>query len=168
MASSSSTATTTTSTTTTDSANSTPPAITPSAAARFLGVRFTHISPQRIQATFTVTPDHLQPAHLLHGGVMALIGEEVASVAAQLNAPPGHSVVGSRLTLNHLSSAVEGDVVHVTATPLHVGRKTHLWTIRVEKEQSGTGESRRLLSTGDMQAFVKQQQQRQPPNQSKL
>lgn len=144
--------------------STTPTILTPTTTApcRLLGVRFTHLSTERVEARYTVTADHLQPASLLHGGVNALVGEEVASTAASLNVPLGHSVVGTRITLNHIRSAVVGDVVTVAAVPIHLGKQTHLWEIRAEKESAGGGE-KKLLSIGDMQAFVKQQR-----NHSKL
>ena len=145
--------------------STTPPsnlAPTPTAPCRLLGVRFTQVSPQRVQAQYTVTEDHLQPASILHGGVNALIGEEVASTGAGLNAPPHQTVVGTRITLNHIRSAVEGDEVTVTAVPVHLGKQIQLWEIRVEKLGKEGGENK-LLSIGDMQAFV-----RQRANNSKL
>ena len=134
----------------------------PSGPCRLLGVRLTLVSPQRVEAQYTITADHLQPAGLLHGGVTALVSEEVASTAAALNVPSGHSVVGSRITLNHLRSAVAGDVVTVAATPVHIGRMTHLWQVRAEKQGKEGGDSQ-LLSIGDMAAFVIQ-----PRTRSKL
>ena len=145
-------------------AHSQPATFTPTTTAplRLLGVRITHASRERVEARYTVTADHLQPASLLHGGVNALVGEDAASTAAMLNAAPGCSVVGTRITLNHVGSAVEGDEIIVAATPTHIGRQLHLWRLTVEKESKQGGE-RKLLSTGDMQAFVLQ-----PRNQSKL
>ena len=130
----------------------------PTAVCRSLGVRYSCLTRERVEARYTVTSLHLQPAELLHGGVNCLIGEEVASMAAWLNAPPGYGAVGTHITLNHVASAVEGDAVVVTARPLHIGATTQLWEIKAEKEVSG-GTGRKLLSIGDMQAFVKQPRQ---------
>ena len=135
----------------------------PSASLQLLGVRLTLLTPSAVEARFTVSPAHLQPHRLLHGGVSALIAEEVASIAGQLNAAQrgGGAVVGTRIMLNHVGSAAEGDEVVVTAVPVHCGRQMHLYGIRVEKE--GKSGERKLLSVGEMNAFVKEDR-----NQSKL
>ena len=43
-------------------------------------------------------------------------------------------VVGLEINANHLRAKRDG-VVTATATPVHVGRRTQVWEVRIEDEQ---------------------------------
>jgi uncharacterized protein (TIGR00369 family) len=79
-----------------------------------------------------VTPGHLQPVGLLHGGATVALAETVGSAASQifLDDPHGYVAVGLEIAANHVRSARNG-FVHGTATFLHRGRTTHVLEIRV-------------------------------------
>jgi uncharacterized protein (TIGR00369 family) len=69
----------------------------------------------------------------LHGGASAALAETLGSTAAGLCVEEGQGVVGIEINANHLAGVREG-VVTGTARPLHVGRTTQVWEIRIEDE----------------------------------
>ncbi len=98
-----------------------------------LGIVFTEVGPDFLRAIMPVDARTLQPYGLLHGGASALLAETLGSTAGGLCAPDGCGVVGIEINANHLRGA-RGGVVTGTARPLHVGRSTQCWDIRIEDE----------------------------------
>ena len=75
-----------------------------------------------------------QPYGLLHGGASVLLAETLASMAGQLVPEDPERPAGgraSRSTPTTCAPATDG-VVTGTARPLHVGRSTQVWEIRIE------------------------------------
>lgn len=100
-----------------------------------LGIVMTELGEDFLRGTMPVDERTKQPYGLLHGGSSAMLAETLASVAANLCvADPAHEqAVGLELNANHLRAATSG-VVTGTARPLHVGRSTQVWDIRIEDE----------------------------------
>jgi len=98
-----------------------------------LGIEFTELGPDFLCATMPVDRRTHQPYGLLHGGASVLLAETLGSTAAMLCAAEGERCVGIEINANHLR-AVRAGVVTGTARPLHVGRQTQVWEIRIEDE----------------------------------
>jgi 1,4-dihydroxy-2-naphthoyl-CoA hydrolase len=98
-----------------------------------LGIEFTELGPDFLCATMPVDRRTHQPYGLLHGGASVLLAETLGSTAAMLCAAEGERCVGIEINANHLR-AVRAGVVTGTARPLHVGRQTQVWDIRIEDE----------------------------------
>ena len=99
-----------------------------------VGIEFVEITKDKVVATMPVDERTRQPFGLLHGGASAALAETVASIGASLNLDPQKQMaVGIELNANHLRGKREG-LVTATATPLHKGRRTHVWDIRIEDE----------------------------------
>ncbi len=96
-----------------------------------LGIVFTELGPDYLRATMPVDARTRQPYGLLHGGASVLLAETLGSSAAMLCIPPGEACVGIEINANHLRGVRDG-VVTGTARPLHVGRQTQVWEIRIE------------------------------------
>jgi uncharacterized protein (TIGR00369 family) len=96
-----------------------------------LGIVFTAIGPDYLRATMPVDARTRQPYGLLHGGASVLLAETLGSSAGNLCVPAGSLCVGVEINANHLLALREG-VVTGTARPLHVGRSTQVWEIRIE------------------------------------
>ena len=98
-----------------------------------LGIRFTEIGPDYVRGTMPVDARTLHPYGLLHGGASVALAETLGSTAGGLCVEDGQGVVGIEINANHLRGVREGTVTG-TARPLHVGRSTQVWEIRIEDE----------------------------------
>lgn len=100
-----------------------------------LGIEFVETTKERVVARMPVGPKVHQPFGLLHGGASVALAETVASTGAWLNCDQAREhVVGIEINANHLRAKRDGWVT-ATATPVHVGRRTQVWEIRIEDEQ---------------------------------
>jgi 1,4-dihydroxy-2-naphthoyl-CoA hydrolase len=99
-----------------------------------LGIEFLEVNDDSLKARMPVDARTLQPAGILHGGASATLAESLASVAANLCVDPSTKVcVGLEINANHVRPVRSGWVTGV-ATPIHVGKSTHVWQIRIEDE----------------------------------
>ena len=99
-----------------------------------LGIVFTEIGADYLRGTMPVDARTRQPYGLLHGGASVLLAETLGSTAGGLCVDEGQGVVGIEINANHLTGVRQGHVTG-TARPLHVGRSTHVWEIRIEDER---------------------------------
>ncbi len=100
-----------------------------------IGIELVTLTADKVVATMPVDGRTRQPFGLLHGGASAALAETVASLGAFLNIDKEkQAAVGLELNANHLR-AKTGGVVTATATPVHRGRRTHVWEIRIEDEE---------------------------------
>ena len=95
-----------------------------------LGIVFTELGEGYLRATMPVDARTHQPYGLLHGGASVALAETLGSSAGMLVAG-GDAVVGLEINANHLRAVRDGAVTG-TARPLHVGRSTQVWEIRIE------------------------------------
>jgi len=100
-----------------------------------LGIEIIEVGEDFIRGTMPVDQRTLQPYGLLHGGSSAMLAETLASVAANMCVEKeGQQAVGLELNCNHIRGVTQG-MVTGTARPVHVGRKTQVWDIRIEDER---------------------------------
>jgi 1,4-dihydroxy-2-naphthoyl-CoA hydrolase len=70
----------------------------------------------------------------LHGGASVALAETVCSIGAWMNVDQAtQAAVGLEINANHVRGVRDGAVIG-TATPIHLGRTTQLWEIRIEDE----------------------------------
>lgn len=99
-----------------------------------LGIEFVELTKERVVARMPVEKRVHQPFGLLHGGASVALAETVASIGAWLNVgESGKTAVGLEINANHVRGKRDG-VVTATATPLHLGRATHVWEIKLTDE----------------------------------
>ena len=100
-----------------------------------IGIELKLLTPDKVVATMPVDDRTLQSFGILHGGASAALAETVASIGAYLNVDEEtQAAVGLELNANHLRAKREGTVT-ATATPLHRGRRTQVWEVRIEDEE---------------------------------
>lgn len=107
----------------------------PNTAAESLGIEFIEMGDDYLKARMPVDGRTKQPFGLLHGGASAVLAETLGSMASYLCIDSEtKAAVGIEINCNHLKSARSGYVVG-TARPLHIGRTTHVWDIKIEDER---------------------------------
>lgn len=96
-----------------------------------LGIKFTAIGNDFLEATMPVDQRTIQPFGLLHGGANVALAETLGSVAASLTLDLNQQIcVGLEINANHLKSVREG-VVKGIAKPVHLGKSTQVWEIKI-------------------------------------
>jgi 1,4-dihydroxy-2-naphthoyl-CoA hydrolase len=75
-----------------------------------------------------------QPYGVLNGGASMALAESVASFAGNLMLPPNKFCVGLEINGNHIKSIRSG-WVYAKATPIHIGNKTHVWSINITNDK---------------------------------
>lgn len=99
---------------------------------------------QSITAKMPVTKAVHQPDGVLHGGATAALIETVGSVAVFVFKQTENWLVrGIEISANHLKSIKDGDVF-ATAKPVHLGRTTQHWEIKVTDKEGA------LISVGKL------------------
>lgn len=100
----------------------------------FLDISFTQIGPDFLEATMPVDNRTKQPLGLLHGGANVVLAETLGSVAATLSVDTTKQYcVGLEINANHLKSVRDGFVKGITK-PIHIGKKTQVWEIKIYTE----------------------------------
>jgi 1,4-dihydroxy-2-naphthoyl-CoA hydrolase len=99
-----------------------------------LGMEFTEIGDDYLRARMPVDARTKQPFGLLHGGASVALAETLGSLAGNLCLDPERAVaVGLEINANHLKAVTRGHVTG-TARPIHIGRSTQIWEIRIEDD----------------------------------
>lgn len=107
----------------------------PNTLAEQLGIEFTVVGEDHLEARMPVDRRTHQPLGLLHGGASVALAETLGSVAATLCVDETRQYcVGLEINANHLKGVREGFVTGVTR-PIHIGKKTQVWEIRITSEQ---------------------------------
>ncbi|RLA63289.1 MAG: thioesterase, partial [Epsilonproteobacteria bacterium] len=72
---------------------------------------------------------------LLHGGASCVLAESLGSIAANMALDTSKEyAVGLEINANHIRSVTSG-IVTGTAKPIHLGRKTQIWEIKIKNEE---------------------------------
>ncbi|MFI8336839.1 hotdog fold thioesterase [Pseudomonas taetrolens] len=116
---------------------STPPdlaqlnALRPNTICDVLDITFDAFDEQSITASMVVDHRTHQPFGLLHGGASVVLAETLGSMASYLCIDQQKFYcVGLEVNANHLRGVRSGRVSAV-ARPVHIGRTTHVWDIRL-------------------------------------
>jgi 1,4-dihydroxy-2-naphthoyl-CoA hydrolase len=102
-----------------------------------LGIEFTEVGDDFLKGRMPVDHRTRQPYGLLHGGASVALAETLGSVASAFVVDRSqYNAVGLEINANHLRGVREGFVTGI-ARPLHLGKTTHVWDIRIfdEKEK---------------------------------
>ncbi|KTD73701.1 hotdog fold thioesterase [Legionella tucsonensis] len=101
----------------------------------FLDIKFIEIGDDFLKATMPVNARTKQPIGILHGGANVALSETVASTAANAVIDLNHFFcVGLEINANHIHSVKDG-VVTAIASPLHLGRSTQVWQVKISNEK---------------------------------
>ena len=100
----------------------------------FLGIEFTEVGADYVCARMPVDERTRQPMGLLHGGASVALAETLGSLAAYCTIDAEKQYcVGLDINANHVRGVSAG-FVYGKAAPLHLGRSTQVWEIRITDE----------------------------------
>lgn len=100
-----------------------------------LGIEITAIGEDFIEAKMPVDHRTHQPLGMLHGGASVALAETMGSIAATCCVDTKTQYcVGLEINANHIKSVREGFVYGITK-PIHIGKKTHVWEIRITDDK---------------------------------
>ncbi|MEI3611653.1 hotdog fold thioesterase [Pseudogracilibacillus sp. SO30301A] len=99
-----------------------------------LGIETVLLDKDKVVMTMPVDERTHQPAGFLHGGASVLLAETVASIGGFLNIDQEkEAIFGMEINANHIRSKQTGSVIAI-ATPLHIGRTTMVWDVKIKDE----------------------------------
>ena len=99
-----------------------------------IAIEFTAIGADHMEARMPVDARTHQPFGLLHGGASVALAETLGSMAASCCVDMDRQFcVGLEINANHIRSVKDGFVTGITK-PLHIGKKTQVWEIRILNE----------------------------------
>jgi 1,4-dihydroxy-2-naphthoyl-CoA hydrolase len=102
--------------------------------ANHLEMQWVEIGEDFLKLSMPVNEKTKQPYGLLHGGASCALAETVGSVASALVIDMEKFIcVGLEINANHVRGAQEG-LVTAYCTPLHLGKSTHVWDIKINDE----------------------------------
>ena len=100
-----------------------------------LGMEWVAIGDDHLKMKMPVDHRTIQPYGLLHGGASCALAETIGSLASHFVIDPEkYIVVGLEINANHVRSATKGYVM-ATCTPLHIGKTTHVWDIKIHDDR---------------------------------
>jgi 1,4-dihydroxy-2-naphthoyl-CoA hydrolase len=98
-----------------------------------LGIELLELDDDSVTGRLLVDQRHLHPGGYVHGGVWVAFADTVAAWGTMRNLPSGDNFTTAELKVNVFASGVVGDELMARGEPLHRGRRTQVWEVRVTK-----------------------------------
>ena len=100
-----------------------------------LGIELTEIADGLCRGRLEVDRRHLHPGGLVHGGVWTAFADTVAAWGTMRLLPAGGQFTTVELKTNVFAASVSGDALEAVGTPLHLGRSTQVWEVRISRAE---------------------------------
>ena len=101
--------------------------------AGLVGIKITHISPDRVTAELPVRQELTNGVGILHGGAIMTFADNLGGTATLANLPAGSGTTTIESKTNFFAAIQVGDTAHAECTPLHRGRTTMVWQTRITR-----------------------------------
>src|SRR5471032_1257971 len=101
--------------------------------AQFLGMKITHVSPERVTAELAAREELNNRFGILHGGAIMALADNLGGTATTANLKDGQSTTTIESKTNFFAAIPIGDVAKAECTPLHRGRTTMVWQTRITR-----------------------------------
>ena len=101
--------------------------------ADFMGMKVTHVSPERVAAEMVVTDQLSNRNGVLHGGALMALADNLGGTAAVANLGPDQITTTIESKTNFFAGIAVGDTAYAECTSLHRGRSTTVWQTRVTR-----------------------------------
>jgi|SRR5579872_2836591 1,4-dihydroxy-2-naphthoyl-CoA hydrolase len=101
----------------------------------FLGIEFMSVEPEKLVAKMAVRPEFTGANDRIHGGVLMAFADTIGGFATFVNLPDGsNGTTTMESKTNFIRPTQTGAILIATATSLHKGRRTQVWTTRIEDD----------------------------------
>ena len=101
--------------------------------ADFLGIKLTHVSPERVTAELLVRDEIATMPAIIHGGAVMALADNVGAVGTVVNLPEGAGTTTIESKTNFFAAIPVGETAYAEATPLHRGRTTMVWQTKITR-----------------------------------
>ena len=101
--------------------------------ADFMGMKITHISPDKVEAEMVVRAELNNRFGVLHGGAVMALADNLGGTATLANLRQGERTATIESKTNFFAPIPVGDTAHAECTPLHRGRSTMVWQTRITR-----------------------------------
>jgi 1,4-dihydroxy-2-naphthoyl-CoA hydrolase len=98
-----------------------------------LGIELLEIDDDLVTGRLHIDRRHLHPGGYVHGGVWVAFADTIAAWGTMRNLGPDDNFTTVELKVNVFTAGVAGDELLATGEPLHRGRRTQVWEVRVSK-----------------------------------
>ena len=99
-----------------------------------LGIEVVRIEDEEVEGRLVVDERHLHPGGYVHGGVWVAFADTVAAWGTFRQLEDGQDFTTAELKANVFAAGRTGDVLTAIGHPLHVGRRTQVWEVRIKKD----------------------------------
>ena len=96
-----------------------------------MGIDIAERDKARVVGRLTVREDLCTSGDILHGGALMAFADTLGAIGASLNLRPGQGTTTIESKTNFLGAARLGQTITAETTPLHVGRRSSVWTTRI-------------------------------------
>src|ERR1700682_5374059 len=101
--------------------------------ANFLGMKITHVSPERVTAELPMRDDLNNRFDIMHGGAIMALADNLGGTGTSANLKDGQSTTTIESKANFFAGIPVGDTAYAECTPLHRGRSTMVWQTRITR-----------------------------------
>ena len=98
--------------------------------ASHLGIKITKVEKSSLEGIMPIKNYLKQPYGILHGGASVALAETLGSLASNLCVDQNTAVVGLDINANHIKAVKNGNLIGTTC-PIHIGKSTHIWEIKM-------------------------------------
>ena len=100
-----------------------------------MGIEFIEVGDDFLSARMPVDHRTHQPLGIMHGGASCVLAETLGSIAGNYSVDAKKQFcVGLDIFTSHIRMVKTGYVIG-TAKPVHIGKKNHVWEIRIIDEE---------------------------------
>lgn len=97
----------------------------------WLGFEVVELGPNRTVGKMLVSDRHLHRVDNMHAGAWTAFADSIAGWATARNVPVGWNFTTAEMKMNMFALAKRGDELWAVAEPLHIGRRTQTWEVRI-------------------------------------
>jgi 1,4-dihydroxy-2-naphthoyl-CoA hydrolase len=116
------------------------------------GIDITEVGEDSVTGELIIDERHLRPGNIMNGGASLVLIETLGSVSSCLFIDiEKQNSFGIQVNANHIGIAKPGDKLIGKTTPVHIGRTTHVWDVKIINQND------KLISSGRITMLVTEQ-----------